>query len=271
MQPELLELLESLRHDDPRILVLTGAGISAESGIPTFRGKDGYWTVGSTEYHPQEMATQSMFSRDPDSVWSWYLYRLGVCRAAKPNEGHKALVQLEETLGDRFILVTQNVDGLHQRAGNTDRRTLAIHGNIEKMRCAKRCSSTLFPMPKLSAKTKGSSLTEEEKALLRCPRCDAWSRPHVLWFDEYYEEELYHLESALEAARRSDLLLTVGTSGGTNLPNMIAREMIRRGAALIDINPEDNPFAARAKVARNGHWENSTSSAALPAIVQALS
>src|SRR5688500_3238942 len=91
-----------------RVVVLTGAGISAESGIPTFRGKEGYWTVGSREYHPQELATHEAYAQMPLEVWAWYLYRRGVCRAAGPNAAHTSLVALERALGDRFALVTQN-------------------------------------------------------------------------------------------------------------------------------------------------------------------
>src|SRR5438552_13760341 len=94
-----------------RVVVLTGAGVSAESGIPTFRGKDGYWTVGAREYHPQELATHAAFERMPWEVWAWYLYRRGVCRGARPNAAHDALVRLDAHLGARFALVTQNVDG----------------------------------------------------------------------------------------------------------------------------------------------------------------
>ncbi len=99
-----------------RLTVMTGAGISAESGIPTFRGPEGYWTVGSRSYHPQEMATFAMFRRRPDDVWQWYLHRATVCHQAEPNTGHIAIVALETLFGDRFTLITQNVDGLHLRA-----------------------------------------------------------------------------------------------------------------------------------------------------------
>ncbi|HVV49677.1 MAG TPA: Sir2 family NAD-dependent protein deacetylase, partial [Polyangia bacterium] len=100
------------------IVFLTGAGISAESGIPTFRGAEGYWRVGSRNYQPTEMAAAAAFARMPEEVWRWYLYRRGVCRAAAPNDAHRALVALERRLGARFLLVTQNVDGLHLRAGS---------------------------------------------------------------------------------------------------------------------------------------------------------
>ena len=102
--------------------------------MPTFRGKEGYWTVGSRNYHPQELATREAFSHMPDEVWRWYLYRRSVCRRAAPNAGHMALVRLEERFGERFALVTQNVDGLHLRAGSSRERTFEIHGNIDYLR-----------------------------------------------------------------------------------------------------------------------------------------
>src|SRR3954471_6406712 len=121
---------------DGKVVVLTGAGVSAESGIPTFRGQEGYWTIGAREYHPQELATHDAFEAMPWEVWAWYLYRRSVCRRAEPNAGHRALVRLDAALPDRFALVTQNVDGLHGRAGSPDLRTFPIHGDISLMRCA---------------------------------------------------------------------------------------------------------------------------------------
>ena len=127
LESRLSTLLDDARAGSGPLVFLTGAGISAESGIPTFRGPEGYWTVGSREYRPEELATYEAFTRMPDEVWAWYLYRRGVCRAARPNPAHLALVELERALGDRFLLVTQNVDGLHLRAGHSAERVLQIH------------------------------------------------------------------------------------------------------------------------------------------------
>ncbi len=132
-----------------RITVLTGAGISAESGIPTFRGPEGYWTIGSAEYHPQEMATLAMYKQQPLEVWKWYCYRRSICLNASPNTGHAALVELENRIGDRFTLITQNVDGLHLAAGNSRQRTYQIHGNINFMRCSYECTGTIYPIPEI--------------------------------------------------------------------------------------------------------------------------
>src|SRR5690242_157425 len=158
METMLSELLESVRRAQGAVLALTGAGISAESGIPTFRGAEGYWVVGSRNYMPQEMATAEMFARAPEEVWRWYLYRFGVCRHAEPNDGHRALAALERALGDRFTLVTQNIDGLHLRAGSSPERTLRIHGDAGLVRCAGACHAGTLPLPDLGARTAASPL-----------------------------------------------------------------------------------------------------------------
>jgi NAD-dependent deacetylase len=162
---------------------------------------EGFWTIGSREYHPQEMATRAMFNVDPESVWVWYLYRMGLCQQARPNAGHLALAEMESLLGDRFTLITQNVDNLHLLAGNSQSRTLQIHGNIFHARCASACTDKIVPLPDgLRPKGKGSRLTERERRRLTCPVCGNWIRPHVLWFDETYNERYYRFRSALEAA-----------------------------------------------------------------------
>ena len=168
-----------------RVVVLTGAGISAESGVPTFRGEEGYWTVGSTVYRPQELATWKHFSRMPADIWRWYLHRRSVCHAADPNAAHLALVTLEEALGDDFTLVTQNVDGLHLRAGNTRPRTYEIHGNIDFMRPVDGDASTLRPIP-ATAQDASTGTDDDLLGALRCVETGAACRPHVLWFDECY-------------------------------------------------------------------------------------
>ncbi len=149
MEPRLQAILGEVRRERGAVVALTGAGISAESGIPTFRGAEGYWVVGSRNYMPQEMATHAMFLRAPEEVWRWYLYRFGVCREARPNAGHLALVELERALGHRFHLVTQNIDGLHQRAGASPERTSCIHGDAGFVRCAAGCRPDKLPLPDL--------------------------------------------------------------------------------------------------------------------------
>jgi NAD-dependent protein deacetylase/lipoamidase len=267
MEPKLEQLLREVREAKASVLVLTGAGISAESGIPTFRGAEGYWVVGSRNYMPQEMATHEMFERAPEEVWRWYLHRFGLCRDARPNAGHEALVALERALGDRFTLVTQNIDGLHRRAGS--QRLFCIHGDAAWVRCAAECGLGRVDLPPIVPRGP-APLTQAERRTLTCPRCGEWLRPHVLWFDEYYDEENYRMDSALRAAAAAELLLVVGTSGATNLPMQIGQLAYRRGAALVDVNPEANPFAELAARSPRGFFARGSACERLPAIVAAL-
>jgi len=266
-----MEVLAEAVRSKGRITVLTGAGISAESGIPTFRGPEGFWTVGSREYHPQEMATFSMFGKNPEAVWVWYLYRMGLCRQARPNAGHRALAFMESRLGERFTLITQNVDNLHIQAGSSLERTYQIHGNIFYTRCASSCMDAILPVPDaLLPKKKGGSLTVEEKNLLTCPACGGWLRPHVLWFDETYDEPNYRFDSALETAQRTQLLITVGTAGATTLPNHIVDIVYNDGGLMIDINVADNPFGRVARQSGYGIFIQRASSEALSQLAGAI-
>jgi NAD-dependent deacetylase len=267
MEERLGSILRQVRDAQGRVVALTGAGISAESGIPTFRGREGYWVVGSRNYMPQEMATREMFERAPEEVWRWYLYRFGVCKHAEPNAGHAALVALEGSLGERFTLVTQNIDGLHRRAGS--RRVLTIHGDVAWVRCAGDCAG-LRELPAVDVRSKDEPLTAAQRAALTCPGCGGWLRPHVLWFDEYYDEENYRMDSALRAAGSADLLLVVGTSGATNLPMQIGQIAFRRGIALVDVNPEENPFAELARASPRGFAVRGSAVERLPGIASAL-
>ncbi len=254
------------------VTVLTGAGISAESGIPTFRGPEGYWTRGSRVYTPQEIATNAMFRRDPPTVWHWYLNRLHACGDAQPNSGHRALVAMEQRLQDRFSLITQNIDNLHIRAGNSPRRTLQIHGNITLTRCAGDCRGDLLPLPGALLETAPdeSGLNERQRGLLQCDSCGGWLRPHVLWFDEFYNEEWFRADSALHCADETDVLIIAGTSGATTLPNMIVASVIQRDKPIIDINIEPSPFSEPAAASPGGGFVQASCSKALPAIAEVL-
>ncbi len=264
-------LLQTALQGSGGITVLTGAGISAESNIPTFRGPEGYWTVGSQVYQPQEMATYQMFRQQPQAVWQWYLYRLGVCQAAQPNAGHKALVALAQRLPNRFALITQNVDNLHLQAGQRPEHTFQIHGNIFYVRCAAQCRPDVQPLPDgVGGKAKDEALTEAEWRRLHCPHCGGLLRPHVLWFDETYNEHYYHFHSALAVARTTALLLVVGTSGATNLPNQVVAEILHHGGAIIDINIAANPFGRLAASHDHGLAIQQAGSTALPMIVQRI-
>jgi len=270
LEPRLREILEDVRRRQGRVVVLTGAGVSAESGIPTFRGREGYWVVGSRNYMPQEMATREMFLVAPDEVWRWYLYRFGVVRDAQPNAGHRALVNLERALGDRFTLVTQNIDGLHRRAGSSEERTYCIHGDAAWVRCHYECGVGRLPLPDLWRRGTRDPLAPEERERLTCPRCKGWLRPHVLWFDECYDEENYRFDSTVKAATEADLLLVVGTSGATNLPMRVGQICYSRGAAMVDVNPEENPFSELAERADRGFFARGSACDRLPAIAAAL-
>ena len=262
-----LQTLTELIHSGGRIVVLTGAGISAESGIPTFRGPDGYWTVGSTVYRPEDLATWRTFASDPRLVWPWYLWRRKVCLESEPNDAHLALVQLEEHLGNRLTLVTQNVDGLHHRAGSSLNRTMEIHGNINFFRCAQGCESRR-PCPNLPHVRDDPTFHESWKDTLTCRQCSGWMRPHVLWFDEYYDEELYRFESAIRATENADALIVVGTTGTTSLPAHMLAIAQHKGMVLVDINPAPNPFAEAATQTQGG-WLRSSATDGMTAIMSA--
>ena len=257
---------------DGRIVVLTGAGVSAESGIPTFRGEEGYWQVGSRHYHPQEMATFRAFCDMPDEVWAWYLYRRAVCRAAAPNAAHEALVRMEGYLGERFQLITQNVDGLHLRAGQSPERTWQIHGDIEFMRCATECDATLYPVPAAIGDTFGKldEVDDQLRGLLVCPSCGGRARPHVLWFDEMYDEARYRFESSMNAMTGADALIVIGTSGATTLPTLLVRESIRAGIALLVVDPGDNVFTGAAESAPRGLHARGSATDMVPRIAAEL-
>jgi NAD-dependent deacetylase len=251
------------------VVVLTGAGVSAESGIPTFRGKEGYWTIGAREYQPQELATQAAFRQMPWPVWAWYLYRRGVCQRAAPNAGHHALVRLAATLTERFALITQNVDGLHRRAGSPHATTFPIHGDITLMRCAADCVLDRWPIPdEVGDLGRDAEVPLRWQALLVCPRCGGMARPHVLWFDESYDEERFYFDTVRSLARQASLLVVAGTSASTNLPWQVVQLAARAGAVIVDVNVEDNPFGDIAE--RSGGVVRSPAGAALPAIVDSL-
>jgi NAD-dependent deacetylase len=254
------------------VIILTGAGISAESGIPTFRGPEGYWKIGSRNYFPEELATWSAFQKMPDEIWAWYLWRRSVCLAAEPNLAHRALVELEAGLQDRFLLITQNVDGLHRRAGTSEARLFEIHGRIERMRCAQDCCPDTFAIPEGIDRSwdKGRAIAAAERALLVCPRCGGLSRPHVLWFDERYDEEHFRFESSLGALAAAVLLVVIGTSGATTLPHHLVTQALRTGVRVAVINLDPSPFSDAAQRVEHGVFWPASAVAAVPALTRRL-
>jgi NAD-dependent deacetylase len=255
-------------------LFLTGAGVSAESGIPTFRGPEGYWRVGSRNYHPQELATRAAFAAMPAAVWGWYLQRYRSCAQAQPNLAHHALVQAAQLLGERFLLITQNVDGLHRRAGSPPDQTYEIHGNIAYVRCSAGCAglSPLSPLVELlPAELAGVAAAPHElPAAFHCSVCQALLRPHVLWFDECYDEPLFRFESSRRAAAGAALLVVIGTTGNTNLPHQIGELAARSGCPLVVINPEPNPFSELVERGASGVYLEGRAGDWVPALLREL-
>ncbi|MHA2090299.1 MAG: SIR2 family NAD-dependent protein deacylase [Candidatus Kariarchaeaceae archaeon] len=232
MKLDVPEELISLIQSANRILVLTGAGISAESGIPTFRGKEGYWVVGSRNYYPEEMATHRFFRENPEELLKWYEHRQNICLQSKPNEGHKAITQLEqwaETSKKDFLLITQNVDNLHHRAGT--KNIIEIHGNIFRFRCSNDFTADGHNQDLVN-------INDLSDIPVTCSKCNSLLRPHVLWFDEYYTEELFKAESALAFALKADLLVVVGTTLATTIPNRIVSILLSSDKPVIEVNPD---------------------------------
>jgi NAD-dependent deacetylase len=250
-------------------LFLTGAGISAESGIPTFRGPEGYWRVGSRNYHPQELATRAAFQRMPMAVWRWYLHRQVICERAAPNAAHRALVAAAHALGERFLLITQNVDGLHLRAGSPAAQTYEIHGNLSRMRCSRGCPGSRA-IASLEALARGSTTDAELTAALSCPECGALCRPHVLWFDEYYDEASFRYESSLRAAESAALLVVIGTTASTNLPRQIAECTAKRATPTIVLDDVANSFTDALSALPEGLFLQGPASQRVPELVARL-
>ena len=204
------------------VVVLTGAGISAESGVPTFRGQGGLWK----KFRAEDLATPEAFTRDPRLVWEWYDSRRAALAQVAPNAGHRALAELEARK-PRFTLVTQNVDGLHDRAGS--RNVLKLHGDIWTLRCL-RC---------------GSERRDERTPLPELPpscECGGMLRPGVVWFGEPLPVEAW--ERAQKATREAEVLLVVGTSATVYPAAGLIPLATSAGARVIECNVEETPFSS---------------------------
>lgn len=262
---------EQALQQNKLITFLTGAGVSAESGVPTYRGSDGIWVEGTRNYKPQDFATLKFFKEEPKEVWKFVLYRKTTFRDIQPNPGHVALANMEQILGDRFKLITQNIDRLHHKAGNSSAKTYEIHGNMETVRCSEECSGEIYPFPiDIGTGSYDASLVDKHWESLKCPWCGSPLRPNVLMFDEYYDEKLYKMESAIDTALNTGVLFIVGTSGATNLPNHIASTAQFRGSCIVDVNIEDNDFTAEVLDLENGFVLRGKSGEILPKIEQLL-
>lgn len=232
--------------NEAAVVCLTGAGVSAESGVPTFRdAQTGLWS----RFDAEELATPQGFERDPGLVWRWYMWRLEQLGAAAPNPGHRALADLAR-LCEAFLLVTQNVDDLHEQAGSAN--VLHLHGSLLDFRCAG-CAAP-------------HHLTGEERGADSPPACGLCGdlvRPDVVWFGESLPRDA--VEEAAAAARGCDVMLVVGTSGlvypASQLP-LVARQ---GGATVIDVNPEPGPISSLAEIFLQGK-----SGEVLPALLRAV-
>lgn len=213
-----------IRASEPSkpVVVLTGAGISAESGVPTFRGEDGLWK----HYRAEELATPSAFQADPKLVWEWYDWRRGIIGKAEPNPGHRAIAEMEGIFS-HFCLITQNVDGLHRRAGNT--KIIEIHGNLWDLRCVAEGTvreDTRYPLPEIPP------LCE----------CGALLRPHVVWFGESLDQE--DLSRAYRLIEGCSLFLVVGTSAVVQPVASFPLMAKQAGAFVVEVNRDPTPISA---------------------------
>ncbi len=229
--------------DASHIVVLTGAGVSAESGVPTFRGSGGLWKA----FRPEELATPEAFARDPRVVWEWYAWRRGMVGACTPNAAHVAIARY--ALRERNAsIVTQTVDGLHSRAaqeaaGESDPTAalpLEVHGSLLRDRCSG-CDARSEPVPVDAT----SSAT-----LPRCAQCGALLRPDVVWFGEMLDEDI--LAAADAAASRADVCLVVGTSALVHPAASLPLRTRARGGVILEVNPEETPLTRAAVVSIRG-------------------
>ncbi|MDQ5911114.1 MAG: NAD-dependent deacylase [Pseudomonadota bacterium] len=224
------ELIARLRTAH-RVAVLTGAGISAESGVPTFReAQTGLWA----RYNPEELATSEAFQRNPRLVWEWYAWRQERVRQAEPNPGHDALTAMERQIA-KFTLITQNVDGLHRRAGS--HQVLELHGNLFRAKCFTE-DRTVEGWP------------ESDDLPPRCPHCGGLLRPNVVWFGEMLPANT--LRAAEQAAVNAEVFFSIGTSSLVYPAADLPIAGLRAGAMVVEINPQPTPLSPYVTFSLNG-------------------
>ena len=205
-----------------RVLIITGAGVSAESGIPTFRGKDGYWR----NLDPIKLATPEAFARDPELVWQWYRERRRRISDAQPNAAHEAIANLAHC-ANGFLLVTQNVDDLHERVGLAKAEMVQIHGDIFVTKCS-RCDFE-------------QEQEQQQNGIPRCAKCDALMRPGVVWFGEALPSRgIERIENYLQRDP-CGVVIVAGTTATFGYIIDWALRASRHGGALIEVNPEETP------------------------------
>lgn len=213
------------------VTVLTGAGVSAESGVPTFRdAQTGLWA----KYRPEDLATPRAFRRNPRLVWEWYEWRRKLVGDAKPNPAHFALAEMERRLPE-FHLVTQNVDGLHQRGGS--QKVIELHGNITRTKC-------------FDEGTIVSKWAETDDVPPKCPDCGGLLRPDVVWFEEALPDD--EMELASRASKDCDVFLCIGTSTVVYPAAALPFVALRSGATVVEINPQPTPLTDQAQFVLTG-------------------
>jgi NAD-dependent deacetylase len=229
---ELITLLAEANH----VAVLTGAGISAESGVPTFReAQTGLWE----RYDPEELATPRAFIGNPKLVWEWYAWRRKLIAEVEPNPAHYALVEMAHHL-PRFTLITQNIDSLHHRAGSED--VIELHGNIARTKCFD-CGMKLFDQQELE-------LDLFSDQLPRCDYCGGLLRPDVVWFGETLPLEA--LNRAYDASRQCDLFFSIGTSALVQPAASLPTQALSQGIPTVEVNPQSTPLSAVVTFVLNG-------------------
>jgi len=236
-EDELINEVAWVMAEAQRPVALTGAGISAESGIPTFRGKDGFWK----DEDVTRLATLDGFLADPRKVWEWYDWRRSQIKETRPNPGHFALAEYEERVtgrGGTFATITQNIDGLHELAGS--RSVVELHGNIWYARCLKGCSSELTHLPE-------TPLPEYPPA---CPRCGDLLRPHVVWFGEQLDPLV--IEESFRLAGEADVMFVIGTSSQVYPAAGLPYVTKRAGGKVIEINLEPTELSYAADYSLRG-------------------
>jgi NAD-dependent deacetylase len=234
------------RAGDGLMFVITGAGISVASGIPTFRGSDpgAIWKRDVTA-----LGTFEYFSSDPVGSWSWYLERFDKVLGAEPNPAHQALARLERWQrqhGGDFLLVTQNIDTLHEAAGSE--QLIKVHGSADRVRCSRqgcRHGAPRGSLPRSEVDIAGFRADPSRDTLPRCPECDSVLRQHVLWFDEYYQgHDDYRWSEVVSAIDRMHVALCVGTSFSVGVTEMVLRGALLNGVPLISVDPGESTVRA---------------------------
>lgn len=225
-----IEIAANLLRRARSVFVLTGAGVSAESGIPTFRGSEGLWK----NYSAEQLATPDAFRRNPELVWEWYHWRQGLIRKAEPNPGHYTLAKIEQR-AEQFLLLTQNVDDLHSRAGS--KRVLHLHGSIFRTRCS------------ACGRTEEYSYTDASQTLPKCA-CGGLLRPDVVWFGEQIPSGIWN--EALGFIGGADLAMICGTSGVVWPAAAIPGIACERGISTIEINLEPTAVSSVVEVSLIG-------------------